>query len=695
MGTTTNPTMDTTSQYKESEVSSEGGRRNAEPRDTKTTTTRPSTTTTSSSSSPIKTGSNQFQGDGNVSSSDSGINSISSSSSSSSSSTTRSPNNTTTTTTTTTLGATGMGNPFARAAPQTTWAESAEQRPILAPPRLGSPLDQGVKSSSSSSSSSSLGGGVLRPSALGTGVRLSGGTMKAPSSFFPPPALTITGSSPPQQQPIKTEFKLKPSVLSSSPNPFVKSTSEPQDTTTTTSSTAATTTTTTTTEDGGSSDKPDQSSSTTTPDKQQQQQHQQHPSSAPPHHNNNNNNNNKDDGGTTNKSEEHNNQPTTTTTTGGAVNSKAGNNSNNSSNSNSNNSSNLFLPLGNDSDSASSPTLAKNSFIFGHNLHSKINATGGSVGGVGIVTTAAVGTGGGGGGGGGTGGGGGGGGTGGGGGGGGGGWGVSSTSADSSHQTTTNGEKLTGNLFSDAASEVSRWSDGTTTTAATTNGQPHTGNLFSEAASGITQPQEEWRVGQSLEESSREITEKEKSQKRKFDEVEVITGEENESNVLQMNCKLYAMGEWLVARTGVEVSFASMIGTPGQEIRSRLVIRTQGTLTVMLNTKVWAEMSVERASSKSVRFTALDADGQPKIFLAMVVLNLLCYGGCCRGSPKDVDLLYNSLEYRVAASRNQSQDDNTTTTSSSAASTSTSSTSDNTKKPKTDDDTTMTAPLPS
>lgn len=51
------------------------------------------------------------------------------------------------------------------------------------------------------------------------------------------------------------------------------------------------------------------------------------------------------------------------------------------------------------------------------------------------------------------------------------------------------------------------------------------------------QPGEEhqaWGGGQSLAESSRELTEKEKSQKRKFDEVEVITGEENESNVLQV-----------------------------------------------------------------------------------------------------------------------------------------------------------------
>lgn len=52
-----------------------------------------------------------------------------------------------------------------------------------------------------------------------------------------------------------------------------------------------------------------------------------------------------------------------------------------------------------------------------------------------------------------------------------------------------------------------------------------------------------WGSGQSLAESSRELTEKEKSQKRKFDEVEVITGEENESNVLQVRQWDHQVGE--------------------------------------------------------------------------------------------------------------------------------------------------------
>ena len=142
-----------------------------------------------------------------------------------------------------------------------------------------------------------------------------------------------------------------------------------------------------------------------------------------------------------------------------------------------------------------------------------------------------------------------------------------------------------------------------------------------------------------------------------------------------MNCRLYAWvsGWWQERGRGIlrlndwdagdqQGGAEATGGGSGRskEIRSRLVFRTQGTLTVMLNTKVgplglertvlqmsessvylnytvkknlfplrvsdydlvwlqvWADMSVERVSSKNVRFTALDADGQPKIFIAAV-----------------------------------------------------------------------------
>lgn len=49
-------------------------------------------------------------------------------------------------------------------------------------------------------------------------------------------------------------------------------------------------------------------------------------------------------------------------------------------------------------------------------------------------------------------------------------------------------------------------------------------------------------------------------------------------------------------------------------------MRIQGSLRVVLNTKVWAGMSVEHPSQKSVRLTAFDPQGV-KVFLVMVSEN--------------------------------------------------------------------------
>ena len=47
-------------------------------------------------------------------------------------------------------------------------------------------------------------------------------------------------------------------------------------------------------------------------------------------------------------------------------------------------------------------------------------------------------------------------------------------------------------------------------------------------------------------------------------------------------------------------------------------MRTQGSLRVVLNTKVWAGMLVEMASEKTVRITAVDQEDGIKIYLIMV-----------------------------------------------------------------------------
>ncbi|XP_076319976.1 uncharacterized protein LOC143230371 isoform X2 [Tachypleus tridentatus] len=122
--------------------------------------------------------------------------------------------------------------------------------------------------------------------------------------------------------------------------------------------------------------------------------------------------------------------------------------------------------------------------------------------------------------------------------------------------------------------------------------------------------------------------------KRKYDEVTVVTGEEGESNVLQINCKLFAFeknSSWVERGRGMlRLNDREVDGT----LQSRLVMRTQGSLRLVLNTKVWAGMSLEQASHKTIRFSAVETDGV-KVYLIMA-------------NPKDTEQLFSALECRVA-----------------------------------------------
>lgn len=54
-------------------------------------------------------------------------------------------------------------------------------------------------------------------------------------------------------------------------------------------------------------------------------------------------------------------------------------------------------------------------------------------------------------------------------------------------------------------------------------------------------------------------------------------------------------------------------------------MRTQGSLRLILNTKLWAQMQVDKASEKSVRITAMDTEDQGvKVFLISVCWACVC-----------------------------------------------------------------------
>uniref|UniRef100_A0A7N8XQY4 Ran-binding protein 3 n=1 Tax=Mastacembelus armatus TaxID=205130 RepID=A0A7N8XQY4_9TELE len=162
----------------------------------------------------------------------------------------------------------------------------------------------------------------------------------------------------------------------------------------------------------------------------------------------------------------------------------------------------------------------------------------------------------------------------------------------------------------------------------------------SESSSQETTPEKE-----SLEESAAAYT-KATAKKCILEKVEVKTGEESESNVLQMQCKLYVFEKtaqsWIERGRGL-LRLNDMASTDDGMLQSRLVMRTQGSLRLILNTKLWPQMQVDKASEKSVRITAMDTEDQGvKVFLIS-------------GSSKDIGQLAAALHHRILALKSRAE----------------------------------------
>ncbi|XP_032627928.1 ran-binding protein 3-like isoform X2 [Chelonoidis abingdonii] len=130
------------------------------------------------------------------------------------------------------------------------------------------------------------------------------------------------------------------------------------------------------------------------------------------------------------------------------------------------------------------------------------------------------------------------------------------------------------------------------------------------------------------------------AQKYLLDKVEVITGEEAEHNVLQISCKLFVFNKlsqsWTERGRGslrLNDTSSNKHGT----LQSRLVMRNQGSLRLILNTKLWTQMAIERANRKSLCITATDLeDHSVKVFLI-------------QASSKDTEYLYTAIYHRLVA----------------------------------------------
>ncbi|XP_072555821.1 ran-binding protein 3-like isoform X3 [Paramormyrops kingsleyae] len=166
-----------------------------------------------------------------------------------------------------------------------------------------------------------------------------------------------------------------------------------------------------------------------------------------------------------------------------------------------------------------------------------------------------------------------------------------------------------------------------------------------ETTSKDATPEKANSVAESLEESAAAYT-KATAKKCLLEKVEVITGEESESNVLQIQCKLFVFDKtsqsWVERGRGL-LRLNDMASTDVGTLQSRLVMRTQGSLRLILNTKLWAQMQIDKASEKSIRITAMDTEDQGvKVFLISA-------------SSKDTGQLYAALHHRILALRSRAE----------------------------------------
>lgn len=127
-----------------------------------------------------------------------------------------------------------------------------------------------------------------------------------------------------------------------------------------------------------------------------------------------------------------------------------------------------------------------------------------------------------------------------------------------------------------------------------------------------------------------------------LEKIDVITGEEAEHNVLKINCKLFIFNKttqsWIERGRGalrLNDTASSNCGT----FQSRLIMRNQGSLRLILNSKLWAQMEIQRANHKNLRITATDLeDYNIKVFLI-------------QASAKDTGYLYAAIHHRLVALR--------------------------------------------
>ncbi|XP_043602407.1 ran-binding protein 3 isoform X2 [Bombus pyrosoma] len=161
-----------------------------------------------------------------------------------------------------------------------------------------------------------------------------------------------------------------------------------------------------------------------------------------------------------------------------------------------------------------------------------------------------------------------------------------------------------------------------------TNANGSTELLFSSASAACRTTS---KSNLTLTEAAQKLEEANRANKRKYSQVTPVTGEEGETNVLQINCKFFAFDK---ASGGWQERGRGTLRLNDRDEESRLVGRTAGTQRLIMNTKVWPGMIAERAALKSLRLTAMDVQGSIRIFII-------------QAAPKEVEQLHDLLEERL------------------------------------------------
>ncbi|KAM9331017.1 ran-binding protein 3-like [Gastrophryne carolinensis] len=156
-------------------------------------------------------------------------------------------------------------------------------------------------------------------------------------------------------------------------------------------------------------------------------------------------------------------------------------------------------------------------------------------------------------------------------------------------------------------------------------------------------PYRKHRLYSSLLESAAAYTSRPKM-KYELDRVDIVTGEESERNVLQVNCKLFVFNKqsqvWTERGQGY-LRLNDMVANGSGPFRSRIVMRNHGNLKLILNSNIFDEMKLEKANRRSLRITATDlTDNRIKIFLV-------------QASVKDAGRLHAAIHHRLIALRNR------------------------------------------